>query len=57
MFTPSKKPERQNCLNCDVKMPADHQCETGGDKREAIGKGEDKAAENRMRRNLSKLIK
>ena len=38
-------------------MPADHQCETGGDKREAIGKGEDKAAENRMRRNLSKLIK
>lgn len=57
MFTPSKKPERQNCLNCDVKMPADHQCETGGDKREAIGKGEDKAAENLMRRNLSKLIK
>ena len=36
VFTPSKTPESPNCLNCDVKMTPDHQCESG-DESEIIG--------------------
>ena len=38
VFTPSKAPESPNCLNCDVKMTPDHQCESGGEESEVIAK-------------------